>query len=166
MYYKGTGKSFVADVIHEVIRDLFGNENDDSVLVAVLAPTGLAAYNINGMTIHSCFKLPVQHGTEQMYYELHDADIKTMRLVLSKVKLIIIGNFKKIIIWYILVNLFIILDEISMVSSVMLAQIHNRLNEIFPNDKFSFGNQNILVFGDLLQVIDKNYNDSLILYNR
>jgi len=39
-----------------------------------------------------------------------------------------------------------------MVSSLTLAYIHSRLNEIFPNQNNSFGNQNIILFGDLLQV--------------
>lgn len=56
------------------------------------------------------------------------------------------------------------LDEISMVSSVKLAQIHLRLNEIFAvsrNSRSTFGNMNIVLFGDLLQVII-NQNNSHI----
>ena len=88
---KGTGKSFLAEVICAKIQSLFGKNNED-VLVAVLAPTGLAAYNINGMTIRSCFKLPVQHGTDQVNYELHDDDLKLIRNIMSKIKLFIIGK--------------------------------------------------------------------------
>ena len=43
-----------------------------------------------------------------------------------------------------------------MVSNIRLAQIHLRLQEIFRrsiNNKGTFGQQNILLFGDLLQVI-------------
>jgi hypothetical protein len=41
-----------------------------------------------------------------------------------------------------------------MCSSVTLAQIHCSLEEIFPpkNPTSTFGNRNILIFGDLLQV--------------
>jgi hypothetical protein len=44
-----------------------------------------------------------------------------------------------------------------MCSSVTLAQIHCRLEEIFPpkNHTSTFGNRNILIFGDLLQVCTK-----------
>jgi len=31
-------------------------------IVVVLAPTGIAAYNINGQTLHRFFKLPISHG--------------------------------------------------------------------------------------------------------
>lgn len=54
-----------------------------------------------------------------------------------------------------------------MVSNVRLAQIHLRLNEIFYNKKNSkntFGNQNILLFGDLLQVKIFYYSNSSFLY--
>ncbi len=47
------------------------------------------------------------------------------------------------------------LDEISMVSNVRLAQIHLRLHEVFAKSRSfskSFGDKNILLFGDLLQV--------------
>jgi hypothetical protein len=47
----------------------------------------------------------------------------------------------------------IYIDEVSMISNVRLAQIHLRLNEIFtPGQNITFGNQNLIFFGDLLQV--------------
>lgn len=30
--------------------------------VAIYAPTGIAAFNINGITIHRLLQLPVEHG--------------------------------------------------------------------------------------------------------
>ena len=39
-----------------------------------------------------------------------------------------------------------------MVSSITFALIHSRLSELFPETNNSFGNQNMLIFGDLLQV--------------
>ena len=39
-----------------------------------------------------------------------------------------------------------------MVSNFVLAQIHTRLYEIFNVTNNSFGNKNILLLGDLLQV--------------
>ncbi|MEE1071872.1 MAG: DEAD/DEAH box helicase [Cellulosilyticum sp.] len=47
----GTGKSFV---ISEAIDMLEGNKN-----VMVCAPTGIAALNINGATIHRAFRVPI-----------------------------------------------------------------------------------------------------------
>ncbi|KAI5177421.1 hypothetical protein PAEPH01_2475, partial [Pancytospora epiphaga] len=45
----------------------------------------------------------------------------------------------------------LIIDEISLVTSVLLAQIDQRLQEIFGCDK-PFGGISIVVFGDLLQL--------------
>lgn len=39
-----------------------------------------------------------------------------------------------------------------MVSAQLLAQIHYRLDEIFPNSNSLFGKQNIILLGDLFQV--------------
>ena len=104
-------------------------------VVAVLAPTGLAAFNVNGITNHRFFKLPVQHGSDADYWELSKPQIKLRREQLKNLKLIII-------------------DEISMVYNVALAQIHLRLDEIFGGTDLdqTFGNKNLLFFGDLLQL--------------
>lgn len=52
--------------------------------------------------------------------------------------------------------IYIILDEISMVSDARLAQMHLRLEEIFgqsSNSDTTFAGINLLFLGDLLQVI-------------
>ena len=43
-------------------------------------------------------------------------------------------------------------DEILMVSNINFAQIHLRLDEIFSGKNDTFGQQNMLLFGDFLQV--------------
>lgn len=52
-----------------------------------------------------------------------------------------------------------------MISNVRLAQIHLRLNQIFTpkNSRSTFGDKNILFFGDLLQVIIQFLLLSLII---
>lgn len=51
----GTGKSFLIHAIRCWIKKKLNKS------VAVAAPTGIAAYNINGLTIHRIFHLPVEH---------------------------------------------------------------------------------------------------------
>lgn len=68
------------------------NNNNDSFDVIVVAPTGLAAYNINGLTIHRVFKLPVQQGDKERYFDLMDGDVKMLRLLMKNLRLIIIGR--------------------------------------------------------------------------
>ena len=67
----------------------------DDWLVAVLAPTGMAAYNINGITIHRFFKLPIHHSGNEAFWELNPNNLKEIRLKTKNLKLIIIGIFMK-----------------------------------------------------------------------
>ena len=91
--FKGTGKSFLIETIVEQIKFLYSNEltNPDDWLVAVLAPTGMAAFNIKGLTIHRFFKIPVQHTSSKKFWNLSPEDLKQIRMVTKNLKLIIIG---------------------------------------------------------------------------
>ena len=55
-YHGGVGKSHVIKLIHsdtlKLLR-LSGSFEPDDVVVLLTAPTGVAAFNINGMTLHS-----------------------------------------------------------------------------------------------------------------
>jgi len=74
------------------IRKQFRNVNNpDGWHVAVLAPTGLAAYNINGQTIHRFFKLPVNKDTNETFWELSDNTLKVIRELLPNCRLFMIG---------------------------------------------------------------------------
>ncbi|XP_008205063.1 ATP-dependent DNA helicase PIF1-like [Nasonia vitripennis] len=127
---EGTGKSFVIKNLvswNKIYRD------KDT---AVTAPTGIAAYNVQGLTIHRFLQLPVEHGGTAEYKELSGAALKQIRQTLQNVDLLII-------------------DEISVVSNITFMYIHLRLTEIFDtsdNEDGWFGSINVLVFGDLLQL--------------
>lgn len=57
----GTGKSRVISILEQLVsRQL--KCNGLPVQVVVVAPTGLAAFNIGGTTIHRLLCLPVEHG--------------------------------------------------------------------------------------------------------
>ena len=75
------------------------------------APTGLAALNINGLTIHSALAIDVQRGSEGSLRELNGQRLQKLRVLYKNLRVLII-------------------DEISMVSNVQLAKIHRRLVEI------------------------------------
>ena len=69
-------------------------------IVVVLAPTGLAAYNVNGLTIHRFFKLPVFGNSDyDRNWPLSDSILKVMRQILPHLRCIIIGKtiFKQLI---------------------------------------------------------------------
>lgn len=98
VYFKpGTGKSFLIETICLKLKHLYGSttnsntNNNDGWIVAVLAPTGIAAFNINGLTIHRFFKLPVFNDNEDKHWTLSDANLKIIRQFVKNLKLIIIG---------------------------------------------------------------------------
>ena len=97
------------------------------------APTGLAACNVGGVTIHRLFQLPVEHeGKTAGYWLLPNTSQKVMKTTLRSLKMVII-------------------DEVSMVSSLNLAYMHLRVEELF-GDQDWFGSMNMQFVGELLQL--------------
>ena len=126
----GTGKSFLIATIKSFVGHLWPTDN---LTCAVAAPTGLAAFNVDGVTIHRLFQLPVEHeGKTAGYWALSKPSQKVMKTTLRSVKVFII-------------------DEIFMVSSLNLAYIHLRLEELFGSNDW-FGSKNMLFVGNLLQL--------------
>ena len=125
----GTGKSRVIHVIQRKLSEMY---SEIVLPVAVTAPTGLAAFNINGTTIHRLLSLPVEHGKPADYSRLQQEQLSLIRATLKDLKLIII-------------------DEMSMVSSLTLLYIHLRLTEVMTSDE-AFGGISIVCFGDFLQL--------------
>ena len=62
MGYAGIGKSVLINTIVACIRKIF--QDNDSVIVA--APTGAAAHNVGGQTIHREFKIDVRKKKQQI----------------------------------------------------------------------------------------------------
>ena len=126
----GTGKSFLIKTVRGWVQSTTGK------YVAVTAPTGIAAYNISGLTIHRLLMLPVEHGKTPKFSYMSDDALKIARDKLRNVTLLVI-------------------DEISMISNVTLLYIHLRLSEIFQTEQVEdgwFGKINLLFLGDLLQL--------------
>ena len=110
---------------------LSGQLQPEDVIALLTAPTGSAAFNIVGMTLHSGLLL----GTSKVSSApLTQDKLNTLRLKLLNLQLIII-------------------DEVSMVGSNMLLQIHKRLQQLKGSkDDTTFGNLSILAVGDLYQL--------------
>ena len=107
--------------------------------VAVAAPTGLAAFNVGSLTIHRLFQLPIEHkGKTAEYWSLSKVSQKVIKTKLHNVKLIVV-------------------DEISMVSSLTLTYMHMRLEELFGGEEW-FGCRNMMFVGDFLQLQPANRN--------
>lgn len=128
----GCGKSHLIRTLRLRLQKLAPDEDACSVVVAVSAPTGIAASNVTGVTLHGLLDLPVQHGSDPKYSKATADSLKRIRAQFRGVRLLII-------------------DEISMVSNIMLLYVNRRLREIFSSD-LDFGGLNVLVLGDLLQL--------------
>ncbi len=61
---------------------LSGTTEPDDVLVLLTAPTGVAAFNINGMTLHSAFLLG--RSNYNGFQSLSNDRVNTLRSKLSK----------------------------------------------------------------------------------
>jgi hypothetical protein len=113
----GTGKS--------VLLEYF--VKNTAKAAAVVAPTGVAALNVGGQTIHSFFKLP----PEVIDPAQVQVDYKTREL-LRHVDVIVI-------------------DEVSMVRVDLMAAIDAKL-QIANRNKLPFGGVQVVMFGDLYQL--------------
>lgn len=115
----GTGKSTLLRRLTSVISKNY----------IILAPTGIAALNVGGQTIHSFFQL------EPRPYLPKDKDLKILKKkakLLSKLDLIII-------------------DEISMVRADLMRAIDLALRKNMKS-KRAFGGKQLLMIGDLFQL--------------
>ncbi|KAI3945508.1 hypothetical protein MKW98_018325 [Papaver atlanticum] len=122
----GTGKSTLINAIVRSTRELFNNENS----VRIMVPTGVAAFNIGGSTIHQ--ELGITADKSQSYKKLEAERCRRMQVDFKNTKLIII-------------------DEYIMIGTKMLAYIDLRLRDIFGT-KESFGNISIVLVGDMRQL--------------
>ncbi len=113
----GTGKSTLLRLFRKTTKSR----------VVVVAPTGIAALNVQGQTIHSFFGFPPKL--------LHPSDINRRR------------NFRM----YRKIDILVI-DEISMVRADMLDNIDRFLRINRGNPYEAFGGVKLICFGDLFQL--------------
>lgn len=119
----GTGKSVIT-------RTLNGEGRKKNWIVA--APTGLAALNANGKTLHKTFKLPVSDGIIHPTFNIFPTDHKVIGFIKYNMKHLLI-------------------DEISMVRADTLDFIDRELREIKGKD-LPFGGIQVVVVGDFFQL--------------
>ncbi|KAL9956638.1 hypothetical protein ACROYT_G038144 [Oculina patagonica] len=129
----GVGKTTVTNALYEALIRYLNSvpgENPDEVRVLKVAPTGKAAFNISGNTLHSAFKIPANRGFQ--YCTLDRDRLNTIRAQLRRLEVIFI-------------------DEISMVGSGMFTFLNLRLQQIMGTEKL-FGGVNLITVGDLFQL--------------
>ena len=136
--FGGSGKSHLIRTLmaYQYIRSEVKKEPCHFLLGA---PTGIASHNIGGMTLHSMWSLPVNHGkskrnSNEEYRKLKSNQINNMR-----------ANYKH--------ACGLIVDEVSMISNSMLMAINLRMNEVLGSKNHeAFGGMPTVIFGDLFQL--------------
>lgn len=133
----GTGKT---TLLKEIIRSTHKN-------CVVVAPTGIAALNAGGVTIHSMFQLPFgsflpDNSSPQFNENTKFESRATLRrhFKMSSLKKSVIRNMELLII-----------DEVSMLRSDLLDAIDFMMQSVRKNN-LPFGGVQVLFIGDLLQL--------------
>ena len=116
----GTGKSFLINCLRLLLNDK----------LRVAAPTGVAAFNVDGGTLHSLLSLP----TKGEFKELEGERLHKFQQSLADMK-------------------YLIIDEMSMVGRKMFGQVDKRLRQVFPHRSDQvLGGCSCLLFGDFGQL--------------
>lgn len=133
----GTGKT---TLLREIIQSTHKN-------TVVVAPTGIAALNAGGVTIHSMFQLPfggfipdnsAPHFSDTVKFETKSTLVRHFRM--SGLKKEVIKNMELLII-----------DEVSMLRADLLDAIDFMMQSV-RKKKTPFGGVQVLFIGDLLQL--------------
>ena len=129
----GVGKSVVIRTLYQALHRLLcskAGQNPEDVRILLCAYTGLAAYNIQGSTLHSAFC--IEPNKKLTYKPLSDDKRNTLQTKYKHLTVLII-------------------DEVSMVGNEMLNLLYQRLQEIKCN-KDHFGGVHVILVGDLFQL--------------
>ena len=116
----GSGKSFLIDRLRNLLQSR----------CIICAMFGIAAYNVNGKTLHYLLKLPIKGK--------RNADLEGSALTELQ------ENFKEIT--------HVIIDEFSVISQKTLAWINRRLKQAKGKFDVPFGGVNVILVGDLGQL--------------
>jgi len=135
----GTGKT---TLLREIIQSTHKN-------TVVVAPTGIAALNAGGVTIHSMFQLPFagfipDFNTPEQFsggvnFETKSTLVRHFRM--NGIKKAVIQNMELLII-----------DEVSMLRADLLDAIDFTMRSIRKKNDQPFGGVQVLFIGDLLQL--------------
>ncbi len=121
----GSGKTYTLLKICAQLQDLALQARRQNPVFRA-APTGIAAYNITGKTLHSLLRLPVR--TQQA--DISASTLQALQLLFRNCR-------------------FLIIDEKSMIDLKTLSLIDDRLRAILPNSRHCrFGGLNVLLCRD------------------
>lgn len=139
----GTGKSHIINTIIGMVRQLTGSNNT----VQIAAPSGAAAFNVQGSTLHSLLNIGVQNPEEDLSEKRKD------KLKAQLLRLLIL-----------------IIDERSMISSKVLAAAERNTRLCIFNGQNSTelwgGLPVVLLFGDDYQLMPVSKDGAIHGYSK
>lgn len=108
----GVGKTFLVQCIVKHLRALATEQGlGPDKFVQVAAPTGTAALNVKGRTLHGLVSIPVMSG----FQPLQGASLMNMQLKMEGLR-------------------YLLVDERSMVGRRMLGRVDSRMKQAFANE--------------------------------
>lgn len=116
----GSGKSYVIDALRNLLK----------TQCRVLAYTGKASFNVNGITFHSLLKLPI--GTKR-HSDLKGIALEQLQANLENVK-------------------YLIIDEYFLVGQSLLGWIDSRCRQATGQTNKPFGGLSVILVGDIAQL--------------
>lgn len=124
--------------------------------IVVAAPTGVAAINAEGVTLHSLFQLPF---APYIPNQNEAQNTLTKHSLLSQIKL---NGLKR----KVMMNMdLLVIDEVSMVAANTLDAIDIVLKSVRKNFNYPFGGVQVLFIGDLHQLPPVIKNDQAYLFS-
>jgi ATP-dependent DNA helicase PIF1 len=128
----GCGKSYVLNVLCGRLSQMTRERGLPNPVLRA-APTGVVASEIQGRTLHSLLRLPVQKGTS--FDALTGAALSQLQLTFRNIR-------------------YLVIDEKSMVGLATMGMISNRLIQACPDARAGerFGGISIILLGDFNQL--------------
>jgi len=128
----GMGKSYMIKIVQDRLQEIARDHNvDTQSLVLVLAPTGIVAFNIRDVIIHSALSILISKNDD---LELTGERLKKLQKNLNGMS-------------------YFIINEKSMVRRRMLALVDMRLCQAFPEYQNQvFKDRSVILVGDFGQL--------------
>ncbi len=122
----GTGKSYMINMLSAHLQ-----QTHEKSPILRAAPTGVASNQINGQTLHSLLRLPIDNN----YRPLSETPtvLRNLQRIFADIR-------------------YLIIDEKSMLGLKVLGWIDRRLREIFPRIDTFFGGLSVILIGDFFQL--------------
>ncbi len=142
----GTGKTTFLKYLEKYLND---NTSD----AVICAPTGVAALNAGGVTLHSLFSLPITDFIKDVIRCGNNSSKVACSYIIQDSNIITTGNERYLRNYSILKKVeYIIIDEVSMIRPDMIDAIDKIMRIVKKEPRKSFGGATIIMFGDMYQL--------------